>query len=154
MESFNSDEFYMRMALKEAMNAYDLGEVPVGAVIVSESVVIAKGHNYVEKLNDVTAHAEIIAITSASENLGSKYLTDCTMYVTLEPCLMCATALKWAQLSRLVFGAADLKEGFSNYTFAALHKKTKIQSGILGEECGKLLTQFFKEQREKKKLSS
>ena len=141
------DEFFMRAALKEAQLAFDEGEVPVGAVVVSNGRIIAKGHNQVERLSDVTAHAEMIAITSASEYLGSKFLDDCTMYVTLEPCLMCATALKHARIHTLVFAAHDERQGFSTLGEKILHKKTEVRSGFIAEESVMLLQEFFAEKR-------
>lgn len=141
------DEFYMRMALAEAREAYDEGEIPVGAVIVSGDRVIAKAHNGTERLHDVTAHAEIMAITAAEEMLGAKYLTDCTLYVTLEPCVMCAGAIGWAQLSRLVYGAGDEKRGFEQVGRSMLHPKTEVCGGVLSDECSTLVKDFFKTRR-------
>ncbi len=141
------DRYFMRQALREAELAYEQGEVPVGAVVVSGKRVIGRGHNMTEKLKDVTAHAEIIALTAASNFLDSKYLRDCTLYVTLEPCFMCAGALYWAQLDRLVYGAPDEKRGFMQYGKRMLHPKTKLEFGILMEECSALLKQFFLEKR-------
>ncbi|MFN3951643.1 MAG: nucleoside deaminase [Thermaurantimonas sp.] len=135
-------EYFMRMALKEAETAYKKGEIPVGAVIESQGVVIARGHNQTETLDDVTAHAEMIAVTSASETIGSKYLRNCTLYVTLEPCVMCAGALYWAQIGGIVYGAPDPKRGFS-LKGQLLHPKTKIVSGILQIESEALLKDFF-----------
>jgi len=137
------DEFYMRQAFIEAQKAYDLGEIPVGAIIVSQGVIIARGHNLTERLNDVTAHAEMQAITAAAEYLGGKYLKDCTIYVTLEPCYMCAGALAWAQISRLVYAASDSKRGYSSFTPSILHKKTEIVSGVLEDLCSKIIKDFF-----------
>lgn len=137
----------MREALKEAHAAYQAGEIPVGAIVVCENRIIARGRNTTELLNDVTAHAEILAITAASNYLNSKYLTGCTLYVTLEPCVMCAGAIFWSQLDRLVFGAADEKRGFLRFGKELLHPKTKTEYGILHEECGQLLRQFFQEKR-------
>lgn len=142
-----SDEYFMKEALKEAQKAEDLDEVPVGAVAVSNNRIIARAHNMTRQLADVTAHAEMIALTSASNFLGSKYLDDCTLFVTLEPCLMCAAALKWAQLGRLVFGASDDKAGYHLVEAPVLHPKTEIRFGVLEEECGELLKQFFKRKR-------
>jgi tRNA(adenine34) deaminase len=133
----------MNEALKEAQKAMDLEEVPVGAVVVNQNRIIARAHNQTQQLNDVTAHAEMIAITSAANFLGAKYLTDCTLFVTLEPCIMCAAALKWAQLDRLVFAAPDPKEGFSCLEEKILHKKTVVVPGILEKEASLLLKQFF-----------
>jgi len=143
-----SDEYFMKIAYQEAMLAYENGEVPVGAVVVCKNQVIAKAHNLVERLDDVTAHAEMQAITSASNFLGGKYLTDCTMYVSLEPCIMCAGALFWSQIDRLVFGAIDEKRGFLSLKKNILHPKTEIVSGILQNECSDLIISFFKEKRE------
>lgn len=137
----------MREALKQARDAYERGEVPVGAVIVCEGMIIARGSNATEHLQDVTAHAEIIAITAASNHLGSKYFQDCTLYVTLEPCVMCAGALAWAQIGRLVYGAADEKRGFMRFGKALLHPKTKVEYGVLEEPCREMLMRFFKEKR-------
>ena len=142
-----SDEHFMREALKEAQRAFDLDEVPVGAVIVCNKKIIARAHNFTERLNDVTAHAEMQAYTSAAEFLGGKYLNECTLYVTLEPCIMCAGASMWAQIGSIVYGAADLKRGFSNLTENILHPKTKVKGGILEKECGELLTAFFAKKR-------
>ena len=141
------DAYFMRQALNEAHKAFELDEVPVGAVIVCEQRIIARAHNTTEQLNDVTAHAEILCITAASENLGSKYLQDCTLYVTLEPCVMCAGALHWAQIGRIVYGADDEKRGFMRYGKSLLHPATKVMFGILQEECSVILKSFFKEKR-------
>ena len=140
-------EQYMRMALQEARKAMENDEVPVGAVIVSNGKLIARGHNQTEMLTDVTAHAEILAITSASNYLGSKYLTDCTLYVTLEPCVMCAGALAWSQISNVVFGAYDEKRGFTNVDPRILHSKTTLTGGVLADECSELLKEFFAKKR-------
>ncbi len=142
-----SDEYFMNEALKQAQSAEQQGEVPVGAVIVSNNTIIARGHNMTQQLEDVTAHAEMIALTSASNFLGSKYLEECTLYVTLEPCLMCAAALKWAHLGRLIFGAPDPKEGYQLVEKNVLHPKTKLKNGVLENECGVMLKKFFKERR-------
>jgi tRNA(adenine34) deaminase len=142
-----SDEHFMRMAIREAEKARENGEVPVGAVIVCANQIIARAHNQTEQLIDVTAHAEIIALTAAAQALGSKYLDECTLFVTLEPCVMCAGALAWAQLGRLVFGAADEKRGVLKYGKELLHPKTKIEMGILIEECQALMINFFREKR-------
>jgi tRNA(adenine34) deaminase len=147
MFSIFNDDYFMKMALKEAQTAYEQGEVPVGAVIVCQNQIIAKGHNLTETLTDVTAHAEIICLTAASEALGSKYLTDCTLYVTLEPCTMCAGALAWAQLGKIVYGASDEKRGFARLKPRVLHPRTVIIKGILEDECGQLVKDFFKERR-------
>ncbi|HBQ56817.1 MAG TPA: tRNA-specific adenosine deaminase, partial [Porphyromonadaceae bacterium] len=133
------DTYFMLQALIEAQRAYDKNEVPVGAVVVANHRIIARAHNLVETLNDVTAHAEMQAITAAANVLGGKYLTDCTLFVTVEPCLMCAGALAWAQLSRVVYGASDEKRGFSKSAPSVLHPKTTVTSGVLAEECAKLM---------------
>lgn len=137
------DDYFMRQALREAELALEKGEVPIGAVIVSHHQIIARGHNLTEQLEDVTAHAEIIALTAAAEYLGSKYLRECTLYVTLEPCVMCAGALAWAQLERLVYGASDDKRGFMRYGKDILHPKTTVEFGIQQEACSALVKQFF-----------
>ena len=138
---------YMQMALDEATKAYDQGEVPVGAVVVCKGRVIARAHNLTEMLTDVTAHAEMQAITSAANFLGGKYLVDCTLYVTVEPCIMCAGALGWSQLDRLVYGATDDKRGFQRFAPQALHPKTEVVSGVMAEECAALMKQFFSQRR-------
>lgn len=137
----------MNEALREARAAAEAGEVPVGAVVVCKGRVIAHSHNLTETLNDVTAHAEMQAITMAAEYLGGKYLNDCTLYVTVEPCPMCAAALGWAQLGRLVYGAADPKRGYSLFSPSLLHPKTEVISGIMEEECSTLMTDFFRSKR-------
>ncbi|MEM9819704.1 MAG: nucleoside deaminase [Bacteroidota bacterium] len=137
------DTYFMKQALMEARKGYERGEVPVGAVVVSNGQIIARAYNNTEQLGDVTAHAEIIALTAAAEHLGSKYLDDCTMYVTLEPCAMCAGALAWAQLGKLVYGASDDKRGFMQFGKRMLHPKTKVEFGIMMEECAQLLKDFF-----------
>ena len=142
-----SDTHFMKLAIREAQAAFDAGEVPVGAVIVCQNQIIARAHNQTEQLTDVTAHAEIIALTAAAQNLGSKYLDECTLYVTLEPCVMCAGALAWAQLGRLVFGAADEKRGFLKHGKELLHPKTKMEMGILMDECQQLMVDFFRQKR-------
>lgn len=142
-----SDEYFMREALKEAKKAFDRDEVPVGAVIVSNKTIIARAHNLTETLNDVTAHAEMQAFTSAANLLGGKYLKDCTLYVTLEPCLMCAGASAWTQIPTIVFGASDAKKGFSKIQELVLHPKTKVRSGVLEQECKLLLDTFFQKKR-------
>lgn len=148
MLSVYSDAYYMQQALAEAQKAYDAGEVPVGAVIVCENRIIARAHNQTEQLTDVTAHAEILALTAASSYMGSKYLPDCTIFVTLEPCLMCAGALAWAQMGRIVYGATDEKRGFMLMGGKTLlHPKTKLEMGIREEECAALLKTFFQERR-------
>lgn len=141
------DEFYMRQALVEASRAFDADEIPVGVVVVCRGRIIARAHNLTETLNDVTAHAEMQAITAAAATLGGKYLTDCTLYVTLEPCIMCAGALGWSQVSRVVFGASDDKKGYSKWSDSPLHPKTEVVKGVLEEECSALLKQFFKQKR-------
>lgn len=142
-----SDESFMREALKEAGKAFELDEIPVGAVIVCNNRIIARSHNLTEQLNDVTAHAEMQAITAAANYLGGKYLSDCILYVTLEPCVMCAGAIFWAQISRLVYGASDEKRGFTKTGTSILHPSTTIQHGILEEESMILLKTFFKNKR-------
>lgn len=137
----------MREALKEAKKAFDADEVPVGAVVVAENRIIARAHNLTEQLHDVTAHAEMQAITSAANALGGKYLTDCTLYVTLEPCVMCAGALAWSQISKIVFGASDPKKGFSLFEKNILHPKTEVEKGLLSEDCEKILKDFFIQKR-------
>ena len=143
----SSDERFMRLALAQAQDAFDRDEVPIGAVIVCQGKVIARGHNLTETLTDVTAHAEMQAITSAASFLGGKYLTQCTLYVTVEPCLMCAGALGWSQISRVVYGASDDKRGYHTYCDRPFHKKTEVVGGVLAEECSKLMTDFFKKKR-------
>ena len=145
--SVYSPERYMQEALKQAKIAYDAGEVPVGAVVVANNRIIARAHNQVELLNDPTAHAEILAITAATEAIGSKYLEECTMYVTLEPCVMCAGALNWAQIDNVYYGTSDEKKGYSLLGKQVLHPKTKVKSGLLSEECGKILMDFFSKLR-------
>lgn len=140
-------ETYMRAALAEARQAADEGEIPVGAVVVCQDRIIARAHNLTETLTDVTAHAEMQAITAAADFLGGKYLDVCTLYVTLEPCTMCAGALRWAQLGQLVYGASDPKRGFTTFAPNALHPKTQVLIGILEEECGQLMTDFFRNKR-------
>lgn len=141
------DRYYMQQALTEAQAAGARGEIPVGAVIVHKGRIIARAHNLTETLRDVTAHAEMQAITAAADVLGGKYLPECTLYVTLEPCVMCAGAIGWAQMGRLVFGAADEKRGYRRFATAALHPKTEVTHGIMQEECARLLTDFFKKRR-------
>jgi tRNA(adenine34) deaminase len=148
MLSVYSDTYYMQQALAEAQKAFDAGEVPVGAVVVCEQRIIARAHNQTEQLTDVTAHAEILALTAASGHMGSKYLPDCTLYVTLEPCVMCAGALAWAQIGRIVYGASDEKRGFMRYGGKELlHPKTRLEMGIREAECADLMTSFFKKRR-------
>ncbi len=146
MELF-SDEYFMNEALKEAQKAFDEDEVPVGAVIVANNKIIARAHNYTERLNDVTAHAEMQIITSAANAIGGKYLNDCTLYVTLEPCVMCAGALYWSHITKIVYGASDDKKGFSKLNQTVLHPKTIVVKGILEQECSVLLKDFFQAKR-------
>ena len=141
------DADFMKMALVEARQAFDEGEVPVGAVIVCQGRIIARAHNRTEALTDVTAHAEMQAITAAASWFGGKYLTDCTLYVTVEPCVMCAGAIAWAQVSRLVWGADDEKRGFRRTAPDALHPRTEVVAGVLADDCAALMTQFFRERR-------
>lgn len=141
------DEDFMRRALVEAQAAYDADEIPVGAIVVCNDRIISRAHNLTETLHDVTAHAEMQAITSAANHLGGKYLADCTLYVTVEPCVMCAGALGWSQISRIVYGAADEKRGFVQYAPKALHPKTTVVGGVLADECAELMRKFFKERR-------
>lgn len=144
-----NDNRYMQMALAEANKAMAMGEVPVGCVIVANGQVVGRGHNFTETLADVTAHAEIQAITAAANTLGGKYLNDCTLYVTLEPCVMCAGAIGWAQVQRVVYGAADEKRGFTIYAPQALHPKCTVSSGVLETECRELIQTFFAKKRNK-----
>ena len=141
------DEYYMRLALAEAGKAAERDEVPVGAVVVAGKSVIARAHNLTETLNDPTAHAEMQAITAATSHLGGKYLTDCTMYVTVEPCAMCAGALAWSQVSTLVYGAPDDKKGYSTVSHGLLHPKTEVRSGVFAEECAGMMKKFFAKKR-------
>ena len=141
------DEKFMREALAEANAALSEDEIPIGAVIVCKGRIIGKGHNMVERLHDATAHAEMIAITAATEALGGKYLQDCTLYVTVEPCPMCAAALNWSQISRIVYGAPDPRRGYSLYSPSLLHPRTEVLSGVLAEECGSLVSDYFKNKR-------
>ncbi len=143
-----TDEYFMKKALIEAQSAFDKDEIPVGAIIVIDNKIIARSHNLTELLNDVTAHAEMQAITSAANFLGGKYLVNCTLYVTLEPCQMCAGALYWSQISKIVFGATDNNRGFQNLG-TKLHPKTEIVSGILEKECSDLMKRFFADRRKK-----
>ena len=145
--TMTADERYMRKALEEARRAFDADEIPVGAVVVCGDQIIARGHNLTEMLHDVTAHAEMQAITAAAEHLGGKYLDVCTRYVTVEPCIMCAGAIGWSQLGRLVYGASDPKRGYSFFAPKALHPKTKVVSGVLEEECAALMKEFFQRKR-------
>ena len=141
------DVLYMKQALAEAQKAYDRGEVPVGAVVVCKDRIIARSHNLTETLNDVTAHAEMQAITAAANYLGGKYLSDCTLYVTVEPCVMCAGAIAWSQLGRLVFGAADEKRGYQKFAPQSLHPKTDVVQGVMEDECVRLMKEFFQRRR-------
>ncbi len=147
-----SDEYFMHQALKEAHKAYEDGEVPIGAVIVAKKRIISKAYNQTEKLKDTTAHAEMLAITSASSFIGNKYLKECTLYVTLEPCVMCGGAALWSQLGKIVYGAEDPKRGFMRYGKDLIHPKTKLEFGILGDQCSAILKTFFEERRKQKEL--
>ena len=147
MEEKKKDEFYMQRALDEARQAYKEGEIPIGAVVVCKDRIIARAHNLTETLCDVTAHAEMQAITSAANLLGGKYLTECTLYVTVEPCVMCAGAIGWAQIPRIVYGCLDEKRGYHAYAPKALHPKATITGGILEEECRQLMQDFFQQKR-------
>ena len=142
-----NDEFFMKQALWEAQKAAARDEVPVGAVIVSNGQIIARGHNLTETLNDATAHAEMQAFTAAANHIGGKYLKECILYVTVEPCPMCAAASLWVQLGEIVFGAADSKRGYSTISGNLLHPKTIVRGGVLAEECGKLMSEFFRKKR-------
>lgn len=142
-----SDEYFMKEALKEAQKAFDINEVPIGAVIVLNQQIIARAHNLTERLNDVTAHAEMQAFTSAAEFLGGKYLHDCILYVTIEPCVMCMGASYWTQLNKIVYGAKDTKRGVSNLNVRLSHPKTKITFGVLKNECAELMQKFFNSKR-------
>ena len=143
----SNDERFMREALAEAKAALAEEEIPIGAVIVCNGRIIGKGHNMVERLHDATAHAEMIAITAATESLGGKYLQDCTLYVTVEPCPMCAAALNWSQVSRIVYGASDPRRGYSLFSPSLLHPRTEVTPGILAEECGSLVRDYLKSKR-------
>ena len=147
LEGLHSDEAFMKEAIKQAHYALEEGEVPIGAVVVCENKVIARAYNQVEKLNDVTAHAEILAITAAENFLGAKYLTQCRLFVTLEPCTMCAGALYWSQIDEVIYGASDEKRGYSVHAANALHPKTKLKQGVLADDCGQLVSDFFKRLR-------
>lgn len=148
MSELFSHEYFMKLAFAEAKKAFDEGEVPVGAIVVHENRIIGKGHNLTERLNDVTAHAEMQAITAAANYIGAKYLTDCVMYITLEPCVMCAGALYWSQIAKVVYGASDPKRGFMHAKLK-LHPKTELIGGILEAECSELLKSFFAQLRDK-----
>lgn len=141
------DHYFMRQALQEAHAAAEEGEVPVGAVIACQGRIIARTHNQTERLNDVTAHAELLAITAATNALGAKYLTDCTLYVTVEPCIMCAGAIGWAQVGTIVYGAPDEKRGYSRFAPEAFHPKATVKRGIMEEECATVMKQFFQQRR-------
>lgn len=141
------DHYYMKQALKEAHKAGERGEVPIGAIIVCKERIIARAHNLTEALNDVTAHAEMQAITAAANVLGGKYLNECTLYVTVEPCVMCAGGIAWAQMGKLVFGAEDEKRGYQKYAAQALHPKTVVVKGVLADECATLMKEFFASKR-------
>jgi len=143
-----SDEYFMNEALKEAYKAYEKDEVPVGAIVVANNKIIARAHNLTQSLNDVTAHAEMQAITSAENYLGSRYLNECTLYVTLEPCLMCAAANFWAQTGRIVYGADDPKAGYNKYRKKVFHRKTKVVKGVLHDKCSAIMSEFFLKKRE------
>ena len=147
MEAMFTDTYFMEKALEEARMAYDKGEIPIGALVVIDSQIIARAHNLTETLHDVTAHAEMQAITAATSFLGGKYLTGCTLYVTVEPCIMCAGALAWSQISALVWGAGDPKKGFTTTGVAILHPKTEVRSGVMEEECSTLIKKFFRKKR-------
>ena len=142
-----SDEYFMKQALFEAQNAFDQDEVPVGAVVVCDNQIIARAHNFTERLRDVTAHAEMQAFTAAADYLGGKYLKDCTLYVTLEPCLMCAGASYWTQLKKIIIGAPDQQRGFLKLSENILHPKTEVNTGIMQDECSTLLNAFFAKKR-------
>ena len=141
------DQYFMQEALKEAQKAFDKDEVPVGAIVVSNNTMIARAHNLTEQLNDVTAHAEMQAITAATNHIGAKYLNDCTLYVTLEPCVMCAGAIAWAQMGSLVYGASDPKKGFTLIEHNILHPKTLVKRGIMEQECSEIIKKFFNKKR-------
>jgi tRNA(adenine34) deaminase len=144
-----TDEYFMREALKEANKAFEDGEIPVGAVVRCQNKIIARTHNQTERLTDSTAHAEMLAVTAAANYLGSKYLDECTLYVTLEPCVMCAGALHWAQLQKLVYGASDVQRGYSLVSSPLLHPRTEVVKGVSGQESKDLIDRFFKRLREK-----
>jgi len=146
IEPFN-DEYFMKKAFAEALQAFEEGEIPVGAVVVANGKIIARTHNLTETLNDVTAHAEMQAITAAANFLGGKYLNDCILYVTLEPCSMCAGALGWSQIGKIVYGASDEKKGFKKFSPKTLHPKTEIIGGVFEVECAELIQEFFRQKR-------
>lgn len=143
----NDDDYYMSLALAEARNALAEDEVPIGAVVVCDGIVVGRGHNMTEALNDVTAHAEMMAVTSAAQTVGGKYLSNCTLYVTIEPCLMCAGAISWAQIKRIVYGAGDVKRGYSLYTEHPFHPRAVVTGGVREEECAVLMKNFFARRR-------
>ncbi|MEM6735762.1 MAG: nucleoside deaminase [Bacteroidota bacterium] len=145
--SIHSDEHFMNQALKEAQQAFEEGEIPIGAIVVCEHAIIARDHNRIERLHDATAHAEMLALTAAQNYLGSKYLNKCTLYVTLEPCSMCAGGLFWTQIGKLVIGASDKERGFSKFSSKILHPKTELRQGLLANECELLIKDFFKKIR-------
>ena len=147
MLSIHSDEHFMQQALRQAERAFEADEVPIGAVVVSEGRVIGRGYNQTERLQDPSAHAEMIALTAACDYLGSKYLRACTVFVTIEPCSMCASALRWAQVGRLVFGAEEPKYGYRRYQPLLLHPKTQVSGGLLAEDCSALMQRFFQARR-------
>ena len=147
-EELKRDEYFMRKALIEAQAAFDEGEIPIGAVVVCKGQIISRAHNLTERLHDVTAHAEMLAITAATNQLGGKYLTDCTLYVAIEPCPMCASACGWAQLARIVYGASDAKRGYKRYAPKVLHPKAEVTNGVLREDCMALMQLFFKRRRD------
>ncbi len=146
IEPFN-DEYFMKKAFAEALQAFEEGEIPIGAVVVAKGKIIARAHNLTETLNDVTAHAEMQAITAAANLLGGKYLNDCVLYVTLEPCAMCAGALGWSQIGKIVYGASDKKRGFKKYAPQTLHPKTEVVGGVFEIECAELMQEFFRQKR-------
>ncbi|MBP8066950.1 MAG: nucleoside deaminase [Pedobacter sp.] len=146
-DSTQEDEHFMRLAINEASKALAAQEIPIGAIVVSNGKVVGRGHNLTEQLNDVTAHAEMQAFTAASQTLGGKYLKNCTLYVTIEPCVMCAGASYWTQISRMVYGAKEEKRGFTKVDQNILHPKTLVKGGVLAEECGALMTNFFRNRR-------
>lgn len=146
-DTTQEDEHYMRLALNEAQKAYDIQEIPIGAIVVCQGKIIGRGYNLTEQLNDVTAHAEMQAFTAAAQTIGGKYLKDCTLYVTIEPCVMCAGASYWTQISRIVYGANEDKRGFTKINQNLLHPKTLLKGGVLSAECGALMTSFFLNKR-------
>jgi len=147
LDTIQEDEHFMRLALNEAKKAYDAEEIPIGAIVVAQGKIVGRGYNLTEQLNDVTAHAEMQAFTAAAQTLGGKYLKDCTLYVTIEPCVMCAGASFWTQISRIVYGANEDKRGFTRINQNLLHPKTLLKGGVLATECGALMTAFFQSKR-------